>query len=64
MSKTIRSNQQHFAASPAPESGKHYPRLEEIKRSLFPLLVGAEPTRQSDPRFADMVERFVVRRSA
>jgi len=62
MSKTLRANQ-HFAVSSAPESDDQYPRLEEIKRTLFPLLVGARQSRQGNPRFADMVEQFAVRRS-
>jgi hypothetical protein len=63
MSKISRTNQ-HFAVSSAPESDERYPQLEEIKRTLFPLLVGVSSSRRDNPRFADMVEQFAVRRSA
>lgn len=63
MSKTPSSNQRFASPSPS-ESDKRYPQLEKIKRSLFPLLVGNEPPRHGDPRFADLVDHFAVRRSA
>lgn len=62
MSKILKSNLQ-FDSSPAPAATKRYPRLEEIKRTLFPLLAGTEAVRSSNPRFADLVDRFAARRS-
>ena len=65
MKKTLRSNQRFAAstAAPAPHQQRN-PQFEEIKRTLFPGLLGEEAPQRSKPRFADLVEQFVTRRSA
>jgi hypothetical protein len=63
MSKSLKTNQQ-FAAPPQSAAANSYPRLEEIKRTLFPLLVATEATQSSLPRFADLVDQFSANRSA
>lgn len=63
MSKTLSGSQNFSSVSVARVAG-HYPRLEEINRKLFPLLVPAESTRAQAPRFADLISRFSARRPA
>jgi hypothetical protein len=56
------SRTQQAFAEPSSENGARIPRLEEIKRALFPRLVAAEPRRSATPRFADLIDRFAARR--
>lgn len=51
-----------FGSSPFQAPGQRHPRLEEIRRVLFPRLIENEVAGPSHPRFADLLDRFAARR--